>query len=126
MAGIAVGGHAWYSLFFTLQSNFFSAGLIRSSKLTLCEYPARCSFRRNRSTRSLSAALAQPHHAGVAYRRRLIMVFRAFGRPSGIIFHWKYEGTYFSWRETDRQKQREKQTVIDRWMDGRMDGRTDG
>src|SRR6218665_1439881 len=34
---------------FTLQSNFFSAGLIRSSKLTLCEYPARCSFRRNRS-----------------------------------------------------------------------------
>src|SRR6218665_837328 len=74
MAGIAVGGHAWYSLFFTLQSNFFSAGLIRSSKLTLCEYPARCSFRRNRSTRSLSAALAQPHHAGAAYRRRLIAV----------------------------------------------------
>src|SRR6218665_2928327 len=54
--------------------DFFSAGLIRSSKLTLCEYPARCSFRRNRSTRSLSAALAQPHHAGAAYRRRLIAV----------------------------------------------------
>src|SRR6218665_989288 len=59
---------------FSLQSNFFSGGFIRSSKLTLCEYPARCSFRRNRSTRSLSAALAQPHHAGAAYRRRLIMV----------------------------------------------------
>src|SRR6218665_2213994 len=74
MAGIAVGGHAWYSLFFTLQSNFISAGFIRSSKLTLHEYPARCSFRRNRSTRSLSAALAQPHHAGAAYGRRLIVV----------------------------------------------------
>src|SRR6218665_1937482 len=72
MAGIA--RRTWHSLFFTLQSNFFSAGFIRSSKLTLCEYPARCSFRRNRWTCSLSAALAQPHHAGAAYRRRLIVV----------------------------------------------------
>src|SRR6218665_3648420 len=63
-----------FIVFFTLQSNFFSAGLIRSSKLTLCEYPTPCSFQRNRSTRSLSAALAQPHHAGAAYRRRLIVV----------------------------------------------------
>src|SRR6218665_595956 len=55
---------------FTLQSNFLLRGFIRSSKLTLCEYPARCNFLRNRSTRSLSAALAQPHHAGAAYRRR--------------------------------------------------------
>jgi len=64
----------WHSLFFTLQSNFSSAGFIRSSILTLCEFPEWCSFRRNRSTRSLSAALAQPHHAGAAYRRWLIMV----------------------------------------------------
>src|SRR6218665_2409068 len=76
--GCANGGNSgrrtWHSLFFSFQSNFFSAGFIRSSKLTLCEYPARCSFRRNRSTRSLSAALAQLHHAGAAYRRRLIAV----------------------------------------------------
>src|SRR6218665_3118088 len=73
MAGIAVGGHD-IRCFFTLQSNFSSAGFIRSSKLTLCEYPARCSLRRNRSTCSLSAALAQPQHAGPAYRKRLIVV----------------------------------------------------
>src|SRR6218665_173113 len=61
-------------IFFTLQSNLSSAGFIRSSMFAVCEYPTRCSLRRNRSNRSLSAALAQPHHAGAAYRRRLIVV----------------------------------------------------
>src|SRR6218665_2406391 len=53
---------------------FIVFNFTESSKLTLCEYPARCSFRRYLSTRSLSAALKQPHHAGAAYRRRLIAV----------------------------------------------------
>src|SRR6218665_413181 len=73
MAGIAVGGHD-IRCFFTLQSNFSSAGFIRLSKLTLCEYPARCSLRRNRSTCSLSAALAQPQHAGPAFSKQCIVL----------------------------------------------------
>jgi len=73
MAGIAGAEHLIHC-FFTLQSSFSSTGLIRSSMLlTLCEYPAQCSLHRNRSTRSLSTAPAQPHGDSVAYCKQCII-----------------------------------------------------
>jgi|SRR6218665_2059180 len=73
MAGIAIGGHG-IRCFLIYRVISPPPVFMKSSMLTLCEYPARCSLRRNRSTRSLSAALVQPHHAGAAYRRWLIVV----------------------------------------------------